>query len=109
MPAAEMVLNTRADRFDRSVQLLEMISQHIRYNYVISIGEKTSLLAQYYKSFRIPRDKVVDMGLTRADAVYNKIMELTDKQSLILAVGNMGAGGLAVANFFRDRGKLREN
>jgi hypothetical protein len=57
---------------------------------------------------KIDRTKVVEMGLTTTDAVYHKVIELTRERSLVLAVGNMGAGGLAVANHFRDRAKAKE-
>ena len=103
-----VLLNTRADRFDRSVQLLEMIAAYIKYDHLVSIGEKTSMLAGYYRRFGIDRSKVIEMGLTTSDAVYHKIFELTKRHGLVLAVGNMGAGGLAVANHFRSRRKVKE-
>ncbi len=102
-----VLLNTRADRFDRSLQLLEMIGSHIKYDYLISIGEKTSMLAQHYRSCGIDRSKVVELGLTRTETVYQKIFALTENKSLVLAVGNMGAGGLSVANYFRERSRVK--
>ncbi|MBU0519789.1 poly-gamma-glutamate synthase PgsB [bacterium] len=103
-----VLLNTRADRFDRSIQLLEMIGNHIKYDHIISIGEKTAMLAHHYRHCNINKSKVVDMGLTRTESVYHKVIDLTKEKALILAVGNMGAGGLAVANVFRDRAKQQE-
>jgi poly-gamma-glutamate synthase PgsB/CapB len=103
-----VLLNTRADRFDRSVQLLEMIGIYIKYDYLISIGEKTHMLIPHYHRFGIDRHKVVEMGLTTTDAVYQKVFELTQKSCLVLAVGNMGAGGLAVANCFRNKSRAKE-
>ena len=103
-----VLINTRADRFDRSLQLLQMVSEHVKYDFIVSIGEKTSMLSQHYRHYGIDRSKVVEMGLTSTDAVFHKIFELTKQTSLVLAVGNMGAGGLAVAEFFRSRGKIKE-
>lgn len=103
-----VLLNTRADRFDRSLQLLEMTSGNIKYDYIISIGEKTAMLAQYYRRCGINRAKVVEMGMTTREAVYQKIFELTRGNALVLAAGNMGAGGLAVAQYFRSKGKAKE-
>jgi gamma-polyglutamate synthase len=104
-----MLLNTRADRFDRSIQLIEMIGRNIDYNYLVSIGEKTAMLAQHYRRYGIEKNKVVEMGLTTTEAVYHKIFEITQSSAIILAMGNMGAGGLAVAHYFRDKGKYKEN
>ncbi|MFH1862467.1 MAG: poly-gamma-glutamate synthase PgsB [bacterium] len=103
-----VLLNTRADRFDRSLQLLEMVSSQMKWNYLISIGEKTHRLVPYYRRYNIDRRNVVEMGLTTTDAVYHKIFELTQERSIVFAIGNMGAGGLAVAHYFRDRGKKKE-
>lgn len=103
-----VILNTREDRFDRSIQLLEMVSIYVKYDHLISIGEKTRMLAQHYSHVGIDRHKVIEMGLTTTEAVYQKVFELTRDRSLVLAVGNMGAGGLAVANYFRNRSRARE-
>lgn len=106
--AVIVLLNTRADRFDRSLQLLEMVGTQIRHDYLISIGERTHMLIPYYRRFGIDAEKVVEMGLTTTDAVYRKIIELTEQESLVLAIGNMGAGGLAVARHFRSRSLAKE-
>ncbi|TKJ41896.1 poly-gamma-glutamate synthase PgsB [candidate division LCP-89 bacterium B3_LCP] len=103
-----VLLNTRADRFDRSLQLLEMTADNIMYDYVISIGEKTTLLAQHYRHCGIERSKIIELGLTSAEAVYKKVFEITKETALVLAVGNMGAGGMAVADYFRQKSALKE-
>lgn len=103
-----VMLNTRADRFDRSLQLLEMISGNIQYDYLVSIGEKTRMLAQYYGRYKIDSQKVRELGLTTKDAIFHHVMELVPHRGIILAMGNMGAGGLDVAHYFRDHGKMKE-
>jgi len=104
-----VLLNTRADRFDRSLQLLEMIGGNIQYDYLVSIGEKTRMLTQHYRRYKLDPARVIEMGLTTKEAVYHKIFEILPQRGIVLAMGNMGAGGLAVAHYFRDRGKLKEN
>jgi gamma-polyglutamate synthase len=104
-----MMLNTRADRFDRSLQLLEMIGANIQHDYVVSIGEKTAMLIPHYKKYNIERQKAIELGLTSCEAVFHKIFEITEKKAIVLAMGNMGAGGLEVAHYFRDHGKSKEN
>jgi len=106
--AVIVLLNTRADRFDRSLQLLEMISTCIAYDHLVFIGEKTRMLSQYYRRYAIDADRVVELGMTTKETVYQKILELVPQRGIVLAMGNMGAGGLAVAYYFRDRGKEKE-
>jgi poly-gamma-glutamate synthase PgsB/CapB len=103
-----MLLNTRADRFDRSLQLLEMIGANIKYDYIVSIGEKTRMLAQHYQKYNIEPQKVIELGITTKETVYHRVFELVNNHGIVLAMGNMGAGGLAVAYHFRDRGKEKE-
>jgi poly-gamma-glutamate synthase PgsB/CapB len=103
-----VLLNTRADRFDRSRQLLWMAANYVKYDHIVSIGEKTSMLAQYYRRYNIDPVKVIQLGMTTYENVFQRIFELTEKDALVLAIGNMGAGGLAVANCFRDKSKAKE-
>ncbi len=103
-----VLLNTRADRFDRSLQLLEMVSENIQFDHLVSIGEKTQMLAQFYRRYNIDASKVVELGMTTREAVYQKIFELVQDRGIVLAMGNMGAGGLGVAFYFRDKGKEQE-
>jgi poly-gamma-glutamate synthase PgsB/CapB len=103
-----VLLNTRADRFDRSLQLLEMVSENIQYDYIVSIGEKTHMLAQFYRRYSIDPSRVVELGMTTREAVYQKIYDLVSDRGIVLAMGNMGAGGLGVAYYFRDKGKEQE-
>ncbi len=104
-----MLLNTRADRFDRSLQLLEMIGENIKYDFVVSIGEKTRMLSQYYRRYGIDPGRIFELGMTTREAVFEKVLEIIPRRGIVLAMGNMGAGGLAVAYHFRDRGKHKEN
>ncbi|HEX7344264.1 MAG TPA: poly-gamma-glutamate synthase PgsB, partial [bacterium] len=104
-----MLLNTRADRFDRSLQLLEMIGDNIKYDFVVSIGEKTRMLAQYYRRYGMDPNRVVELGMSTREAVFEKVVEIIPRRGIVLAIGNMGAGGLAVAYYFRDRGIHKEN
>jgi poly-gamma-glutamate synthase PgsB/CapB len=103
-----IMLNTRADRFDRSLQLLEMVGGNIRYDFFVSIGEKTKMLAQYYQRYKIDPSRVVEMGRSTKEHVYQKVFQIISNRATILAIGNMGAGGLDVAYHFRDQGKHKE-
>lgn len=103
-----VLLNTRADRFDRSLQLLEMVSGNIQFDYIVSIGEKTHMLAQFYRRYKIDVAKVVELGMTIRETVYQKIYDLIEDRGIVLAMGNMGAGGLGVAYYFRDKGRQQE-
>ncbi len=98
-----VMLNTRADRFDRSVQLAEMIGKEIEYDRFISKGESTDMLSLHLKRLGIPSDKVRKIGMQKPEAVFNILFEEIEDEGLVFACGNAGHGGLEVAELFRIR------
>ncbi|MDK9700461.1 MAG: poly-gamma-glutamate synthase PgsB [bacterium] len=99
-----VLLNTRADRFDRSLQLLAMTAKGIELDYFFSIGERTDRLLVFFAKYGIPVEKVVTLGITKPETIYEAIFEKVGTDGgTVIGIGNVGAGGLAVANLFRDR------
>ncbi len=94
------LINTRSDRFDRSVQLLEMLVRNIAFDHLILTGEAVDRLVGLTARLRIPKHKVVPMGAVMPEKVYNQIMDLIDDQGFVFAMGNVGSGGLALARYF---------
>lgn len=94
------LINTRSDRFDRSVQLLEMLVGNIAFDHLILTGEAVDRLVGVTQRLRIPRNKVVPMGTVVPEKVYNQIMDLIDHEGFVFAMGNVGSGGLALARYF---------
>lgn len=100
-----ILLNTRQDRLYRAEQLLEMIATKI-LNYtdhVMLIGQ--SVEAVYLTAIKkgIPAKKLVSLGWTSPEKVFDAILSLTDNISTILAIGNMGGMGGPVIDFFKNR------
>lgn len=99
-----VLLNTRADRFDRSLQLLRMTGENIEHDWFFSIGERTDRLLIYFAKYGIPVEQVVTMSITKPETIFEAIFEkVGDHGGTVMGIGNVGAGGLAVANLFRDR------
>ncbi len=100
-----LLLNTRADRFDRSVQLIEMLARHMEFDTIISIGERTEMLTPYFKRAGIDEDRIRRIGHVHEEAAANAIWRETERKSFVFAIGNAGHGGLAVARLFSQRRK----
>lgn len=99
-----VLLNTRADRFDRSLQLLRMTAEGIEHDWFFSIGERTDRLLVYFAKYGIPVEQVVTLGMTKPEHIYDEIFEKVGPEGgTVIGIGNVGAGGLAVTNLFRDR------
>ena len=99
--AVLLLLNTRTDRFDRSIQLLEMISLHMKFDYLLFTGEEVQRVYENSVRLKMPKDKLLPLGKKRPEELFRQMAKLVpDKKSvLIMAMGNAGGGGLEIANY----------
>ncbi|MBS1262745.1 MAG: Capsule biosynthesis protein CapB [Calditrichaeota bacterium] len=100
-----VLLNTRADRFDRSVQLVEMMARHMQFDLLISMGESTDMLTLHLRRVGIPAEKVRKIGQKKAEAVFEILFAEAGSKGFVFACGNAGHGGLEVAELFRVRSR----
>lgn len=100
-----VLLNTRQDRLYRAEQLAEMVARKLgkEIDYLALIGQSTDVVENLAVRFGIPRGKVITIGWTSPDKVFEKILSLTDKISTIVAIGNMGGMGAGTVEYFEHR------
>lgn len=100
-----ILLNTRQDRLDRAKQLTGMISSELnnQFDYLILIGQSAEVVEELAVSGGIKRNKIVNLGWTEPEAVFEAILAYTIEQSTVVAIGNMGGMGGKVADFFENR------
>ncbi|NQU04540.1 MAG: poly-gamma-glutamate synthase PgsB, partial [Calditrichaeota bacterium] len=97
---AILMLNSRADRQDRSVQLIEMVVEKIEFDHIALTGEKLKKFTGLLLRHNIPKLKIIGIGWARPEKVYQKLFDLIDDQGIVLAIGNVGAGGLDIFKYF---------
>ena len=98
-----IMLNTRADRYFRSIQLLE-VSMEVEFDYLILTGERTVQLAADAKEMGIPREKLMVLGEIDPSEVYAKVWEHTKKEAHVAGIGNMAGTrkyGGQIAKYFK--------
>lgn len=97
-----IILNSRADRLFRSQQLIDALSR-VNYDYVLLTGEISEKVEDYALSHGIPRDKLFAMGQPLTEDIYQKVWQLTRKESHVLGIGNIAGeikyGAQIVAHF----------
>lgn len=103
-----ILLNTRQDRLDRARQLTGMVGKQLNdeYDYLILIGESSELVESLAIGNGVKRNKILNLGWTEPEAVFEAILACTEKESTILAIGNMGAMGADVAEYFENRSNV---
>ncbi|NQT34542.1 poly-gamma-glutamate synthase PgsB [bacterium] len=94
------LLNSRTDRQDRSVQLIEMVAGNIEFDYFVLTGEKTRKFMGDLLRNNVPKEKSISIGWIRPEKTYHRLFELVDVKGTILAMGNVGAGGLDLFRYF---------
>ena len=100
-----VLLNTRQDRLDRAKQLAEMTAKRIgnEIEYVILIGQSCEVVEGLLTSGGIPTGKIITLGWTTPDKVFEAVLAATPNQSSIIAIGNMGGIGAQTVEFFEHR------
>jgi poly-gamma-glutamate synthase PgsB/CapB len=103
-----ILLNTRKDRIDRARQLTGMVGKQFNdeYDYLILIGESSETVESLATSSGVKRNKILNLGWTEPEAVFEAILACTEKESTVLAIGNMGAMGADVAEYFENRSNI---
>ncbi|MCW8813521.1 MAG: poly-gamma-glutamate synthase PgsB [Chlorobium sp.] len=100
-----ILLNSRKDRLDRARQLTGMVGKQFNdeYDYLILVGESSEVVENLATSNGVKRNKILSLGWTEPEAVFEAILACTEKESTVLAIGNMGAMGADVAEYFENR------
>ncbi len=103
-----VILNSRADRYYRSQQLVD-ICHNITFDYLFLTGEIPEMVTSYAYSQKIPKEKIVSLGEIPPVQVYERILELTKRESHAVGIGNIAGKnqyGNQIVKFFRDKSKV---
>ena len=83
-----IILNSRADRFFRSQQLID-IFLGVNFDYFIFTGEVPEKVYNYAISKNFSAKKLVSLGEIDPEKVYEKTHELAKKEAYIFGIGNI--------------------
>lgn len=97
-----IILNNRSDRFFRSQQLVDAVKS-LDFSYLFLTGEICGKVEAYALHQGIPAEKIVTLGDPVPEVIYQKILDLTDKESHVIGIGNIAGrvyyGAQIVAHF----------
>jgi poly-gamma-glutamate synthase PgsB/CapB len=100
-----ILLNTRQDRLYRAQQLAAMVADKLKneLDYLMLIGQSTDVVENMAVQYGIPANKVIGVGWTTPEKVYEKILSITEKTATIVGIGNMGGMGAGTVEYFENR------
>ncbi|MCB9357200.1 MAG: poly-gamma-glutamate synthase PgsB [Calditrichaeota bacterium] len=104
------MLNTRADRYDRTIQLLEMIRDNLteEFDYLLLNGENLDRVYGSLHEYNIDPAKAIRIGMQDPSETYKAVFERVSDIGTVFAMGNVGKGGLNVATYFANRRRVRK-
>ena len=110
MGVVVLLLHTRADRYDRALQLLEMIQEGMadEFQYLFLTGEKTSNVLAALGRYGIDREKALNLGYATPEHICREAFKRVESVGTIFGMGNVGAGGLDIVKHFRDQHRTRK-
>lgn len=100
-----VLLNTRQDRMDRARQLAELAGKRLNpdMDYLMLIGQSTEVVRGMAIEYGVRPEQIVNVGWTTPASVFDEALEVTERASTIIAIGNMGGMGAQVADYFEHR------
>ncbi|HXX33036.1 MAG TPA: poly-gamma-glutamate synthase PgsB [Thermodesulfobacteriota bacterium] len=110
-PEAEkriFILNCRLDRPNRSEQFGELCVKWKPADHYILIGTGTYFFARSAISNGLPEGKLLFAENQSDSDLFETIVELSGKSSLVVGIVNIKGQGLSLARFFRNRSILKE-
>ena len=110
-PEAEkriLILNCRLDRPNRSQQFGEVCVKWKPADHYILIGTGTYFFARSAISNGLPEGKLLFAENQSESDLFETIVELSGKSSLVVGIVNIKGQGLSLARFFRNRSVLKE-
>lgn len=102
-----VLINSRKDRYSRSQQLAELIC-HELYSTAIVVGDATNRIVSSLSRCGIGKNRVINMGVTDPESVFEKVLSLTKKSSVVFAIGNIADKhglGRGIVEYFKERSR----
>ena len=96
------LLNTRQDRQDRAIRLVDMMSK-LDYSSIGLIGESLDMVVNMCLKQDIEKHKVHGIGAKSTEEQYNDLCRVSEIKTTIIAIGNMGAGGSELSEYFEQK------
>lgn len=100
-----VIVNCRQDRIQRTESMAELITHRLSAEHFVLAGEATLPLYNRSRALGLPSSRILDLGGRSAEEVFQQVIALTDKRSLVIGIGNIVGLGEEIVLNFTNRGK----
>jgi len=99
------VFNCRSDRADRSEQLAESYASWTQADEVVLLGTGQYIFARAAVKSGLDPTRLVFVDRTHPADIFEILLGLSESSALIMGLGNIAGPGLALTEYFANRGK----
>ena len=99
------VFNCRSDRADRSEQLAESYSRWTQADEVVLLGTGQYIFARAAVKSGLDPTRLVFVDRTHPADIFEILLGLAETSALVMGLGNIAGPGLALAEYFANRGR----
>lgn len=96
-----VLFNARKDRKNRSEEMIAFIAD-LSFDYLALTGENIELVKTMAVRNKIATDKIIMIGERDPQEQLDCIVSTVNNDSVVVAMGNMGAGGAELSNYVED-------
>lgn len=96
-----VLINARKDRKERSEQLVHAAAE-LHFDHLFLTGENVELVKAMAVKYNIPVEKTLLIGQQAPEQQVADMLPKIEKESVIVAFGNMGAGGAELSKHFEN-------
>jgi gamma-polyglutamate synthase len=86
------LLNLRGDRIDRSLLFAEAVENTLRADYYVLVGDIPDVVQKRFER-QIPSGRLLYLGQTTPEEVFDRIADLTETKARVGGIGNIGGLG----------------
>lgn len=104
-----VLMNCREDRPDRSLQLGEELPKWAAPDAVVALGASTYLFTRAAVRYGLDPSKLQIAENADEDEIFERVISLTERSSLVFGMGNIGGLGLGLVRYFANRARPREH
>ncbi len=98
------VFNCRSDRADRSEQLAESYAGWTQADEVVLLGTGQYIFARAAVKSGLDPTRLVFVDRTHPADIFEILLGLAETSALVMGLGNIAGSGLALAEYFANRG-----
>jgi poly-gamma-glutamate synthase PgsB/CapB/poly-gamma-glutamate biosynthesis protein PgsC/CapC len=100
-----VVINNRGDRLQRAEQFGQMMAREMEAHTFFLVGDFTQATEEIALKRGLAPGRIVNLGHVPANVLFEAVLTRTEKNSNVLAVGNIGGLGEDIGQYFKNRGE----